>query len=105
MNTIEMLRAKSVQAKTHMLKLARQRQMLHFRWINSGLLLIAASLLAGCATPSAMDTTGQNRGKTYRQVACAAFKPLDYDSDKDTPLTVGGIQVHNQTGRNLRCWK
>lgn len=105
MNTIETSRVTFAQAKMRMQKLARQHQMLHFKWINSGALLIAASLLAGCQHQSEMDTTGQGRGKTYRQITCVPFKALGYDSEKDTPLTVRGIQVHNQTGRNLRCWK
>lgn len=105
MNTIETWLAKSARLKTHMLKHERRLQM-HRSKLNAALLLTAVGLLfAGCVHKGAMDTTGQARGKTYRQISCASWKPIEYDSEKDTPLTVNGVRVHNQTGRNLRCWK
>lgn len=105
MNTTETSRATFAQVKMRMLKHEKQLQM-HRSKLNVALLLTAVGLLfAGCAHKGAIDTTGQARGKTYRQISCASWKPIEYDSEKDTPLTVNGVRVHNQTGRNLRCWK
>lgn len=67
------------------------------------LLLASASLVCGCAHPSAMDTTSIKSGKSIRKITCAPWKGLNYNSERDDPRTINGIQVHNQTGKNLNC--
>ena len=75
----------------------------HRSKLKSGTLLLVASLVCGCAHPSAMDTTSIKSGKSIRKIACAPWKPLKYHSKTDAPDTIYGIQVHNQTGANLNC--
>lgn len=60
--------------------------------------LLLGSLLAGCAhnqlAPTAVTAKAQ----------CAAWRRITY-SKNDTLETIWQVQTHDQTGRNLRCWK
>lgn len=59
--------------------------------------LILTIALAGCATvPTATVGT---------RAQCAAWRAITYSVKDDSGQTVYQVQVHNQTGRNLRCWK
>lgn len=60
--------------------------------------LLLASLLGGCVT------TGTLTSATNTESQCAAWRRIRY-SVKDTELTAVQVRQHNQTGRNLRCWK
>lgn len=59
--------------------------------------MLASSLLVGCA---AIPTTA-----TTIEAQCAAWRRIRYSASKDTKMTVDQIRIHNETGRNLGCWK
>lgn len=54
---------------------------------------------------SGTDTISVKNPKTIRMIACGTFKGLNYNSERDDPRTIYGVQVHNQTGTNLGCKK
>jgi hypothetical protein len=60
------------------------------------LLLLAPFVLAvaGCQTTA-----------TTTKTVCAPWRAITYSGTKDTPNTVRQIRVHNQSGRNVGCWK
>jgi hypothetical protein len=60
--------------------------------------LCAVSALAGC------QHTEQLIAATARQAKCDWTRNITY-SKKDTAPTVEQIQIHNQSGRNQKCWK
>ena len=70
---------------------------------NKMLLLLASflsfTLLPGCASLSQTRLTA-----TQSKVICEPWRAIKYSGNKDTPLTVEQVRVHNQTGRNLHCW-
>lgn len=61
--------------------------------------LLAASLLSGC------QTTGTSTTVTGSKTICKPWKALTYSAEQDTLETIWNVRTHNQTGRNLRCWK
>jgi hypothetical protein len=41
---------------------------------------------------------------TGKAAQCAAWRKI-MASHKDTPLTIEQVQIHNQVGKNIGCWK
>ena len=61
------------------------------------LLSLSSTLMLGaCATTSMTGIHGK--------IACEPWRAITYSSKSDTAPTVKQIKIHNQTGRNLRCW-
>lgn len=75
-------------------------------WGVAALLTVIFGLVTGCQTTESLDTAKVRSGKTIREITCAPWRKFsEYDVTKVAPLTDWEIRVHNQTGRNLRCWK
>ncbi|SCB52736.1 hypothetical protein GA0061099_103912 [Bradyrhizobium yuanmingense] len=61
--------------------------------------LFAASLLVGCKHTEETLTAA-----TARQAKCDWTSKITY-SKRDTAPTIEQIQIHNRSGRNVKCWK
>ena len=66
---------------------------------RAGKLVLTLSVMLSLAACAGMNSTG-----TGSRVACSGWKPITFSTAKDTKETVTQVRVHNQTGRNLKCW-
>lgn len=60
-------------------------------------LSILGAILAGCATVPTVETASKAN-------VCRPWKKISF-SKGDTDGTIKQVRVHDQTGRNLRCWR
>jgi hypothetical protein len=62
--------------------------------VRIGSLVVVALLVSGCATP-----TGRIAADTDRHIAagvCEVWRPVSYDSRRDTPETIAEAQANNR---------
>jgi hypothetical protein len=71
--------------------------------------LCALSLLTAACSQTTRGTATRSllasaeRKALERSARCAGWRGIEYSAKGDTPETVAGIRVHNETGRRKGC--
>lgn len=70
------------------------------------LLLLSVLCLptAGCFEATRTTVTAGSKPASLA-ARCAGWTRISYSGDSDTMETIEQVRIHNQVGRNKRCWK